>query len=161
MREAWYDTAQICLNGHIITSSAKESPKQLKKFCDKCGQKTITSCTNCNTEIRGYYIIPNVFYPGGLDKAPGYCHECGQPYPWTESAFEAIKELIEISSVADAEKASVIKDLSDLAVETPRTKVAASKMRIFLKKAGKEVASGIRDIIVDIASEAAKKIILD
>jgi hypothetical protein len=46
--------------------------------------------------------------------------------------------------------------------ETPRTQVAALKFNIkhYLTKVGKEAAKASRDILVDIASETGKKILL-
>jgi hypothetical protein len=58
MINGWYDTAQICINGHIINSMSKSHPEHNKKFCDKCGAQTITNCPNCNAPIRGYYHAP-------------------------------------------------------------------------------------------------------
>jgi len=59
MENGWYDTAQICTNGHVINSMARSEPKHNKKFCDKCGAKTIMNCPNCNSPIRGdYHITP-------------------------------------------------------------------------------------------------------
>ncbi len=49
----WHDTAQICLNGHVITTHANTSPDLMQKHCDKCGEPTITKCPNCKSDIRG------------------------------------------------------------------------------------------------------------
>ena len=51
----WYDTAQICINGHVINSMSISHPEHNKKFCDKCGALTITNCPKCNTPIKGHY----------------------------------------------------------------------------------------------------------
>ena len=58
MSDGRYDTAQICINGHIINSMSISKPEHNKKFCDKCGEPTITNCQNCNAPIRGYYHPP-------------------------------------------------------------------------------------------------------
>ena len=34
-REHWYDTAQICTNGHIINSNARSEPEKNKDFCER------------------------------------------------------------------------------------------------------------------------------
>jgi len=49
--------------------------------------------------------------------------------------------------------------LDDLIVETPRTQLAAVRFKNLAAKAGRETAGALRSIIVDIASEAAKKAI--
>lgn len=79
---AQYHTAQICLQGHVITGDVNNGMSS--KFCSKCGEATITECPQCKTPIRGNLIIgENSGYP--LTKAPEYCTECGQPYPWFKS----------------------------------------------------------------------------
>lgn len=85
-----YDTAQICMNGHVVTSSFHDMPEFNKKFCDKCGQATITECPSCQTEIQGHYR-------GSMSvkksRAPAFCSGCGTPYPWTAASIEAAKVL--------------------------------------------------------------------
>lgn len=48
-----YDVAQICTNGHSITSALATVPGAAKKFCDECGAETIFACPNCEHPIRG------------------------------------------------------------------------------------------------------------
>ncbi len=60
MSDGWYDTAQICINGHVINSMSKSHPEHNKKFCDKCGEPTITNCPKCNAPIRGHYHEPHM-----------------------------------------------------------------------------------------------------
>ncbi len=79
---SWYNVMQACTNGHIITSTARDRPENLKKRCPQCGAKTITQCPNCNTDIQGYKHIPGVAH-GGPKAPPDFCHECGAAYPWT------------------------------------------------------------------------------
>jgi hypothetical protein len=89
-KDNWYDTAQICLNGHLINPWAVSSPERNQNFCGECGIKTITDCPHCKEAIRGRYhsrvFTLTAFYP------PKFCYHCGQPYPWTEAAIEAAKE---------------------------------------------------------------------
>jgi len=159
MATAYYDTAQICSNGHVANESVKGVPERNSTFCATCGAPTVTKCSNCSAEIRGMYL------PGGLAiippyHEPAYCHNCGKAYPWTDSKMEAAKELIELDDRnSDAEKTALAADLSDLVRDTPRTQVAATRFRKFVAKAASGTASALRDIAVDIASEAAKKTI--
>ncbi len=91
---------------------------------------------------------------------PKHCDQCGKPFPWTESKKDAALELFLLESGADdKEGAAFRKDLDDMVRETPRSPVAASRFKKAMTKVGKPIAEGIRDIIVDIASESAKKII--
>jgi hypothetical protein len=153
----WYDTAQVCLNGHVITSGIRTSPEEAAKYCSQCGAETITQCPQCHTDIRGYYHVPGVV--GGFRYVPpAFCHQCGKPYPWTESRLKAAEELIDLAEhVSVEEKRSLKNDLLALTCDTPRTNVAVAKMAEFLRKAGKEVGSAMRDILTNIASEAVRK----
>ena len=36
-------TAELWLNGHVITGDTANEPKKLSKFCGECGAKTIRS----------------------------------------------------------------------------------------------------------------------
>lgn len=91
--ERWYDIAQICLNGHVITSATKTAPKLKRRFCDKCGAPTITECPNCGADIRGYYHVPGELTLAATYRLPKFCRDCGVAYPWTESLLEAAHEL--------------------------------------------------------------------
>lgn len=77
----YYDTAQICLNGHMINDSYRSYPAHNKKFCDKCGKATITRCPSCGTDIKGDYHMDDVI-GGPTTPVPMNCHNCGKAYPW-------------------------------------------------------------------------------
>jgi len=91
--EGWYDTAQICLNGHVITSSTTTSPELKRQLCDKCGAATITECPKCGANIRGDYHVPGEPTLGETYRLPKFCRDCGVAYPWTESSLKAAHEL--------------------------------------------------------------------
>ena len=88
--EPWYDTMLVCENGHIITSLLKTQSWQAVKQCPTCGAVTISQCLKCRTEIRGYKHIPGHIFPP--DELPEYCHECGEPYPWTSKGAKMESE---------------------------------------------------------------------
>lgn len=151
-----YDTAQICLNGHVITSSVHNS-NMLQKFCSDCGEPTITACQHCNANIKGDYNVPNVFSIFEYYR-PSFCDNCGQQYPWTQSSKDAAYELIQFTdSLNENEKDDLKNSINDLLKDSPKTKVAEIKFKKYALKAGKEVASGLKDILIDIVSETAKK----
>lgn len=54
-----YRTAQICKNGHVITSNTNYTA-HLSNFCPECKAETISACPECNTPIRGQYDVPGV-----------------------------------------------------------------------------------------------------
>lgn len=158
----FYHVAQICLNGHVITDTYDQYPEFRQNFCDKCSAKTITKCPSCNSNIRGDYDdIDMVFISAGMTSAPAYCYNCGNPYPWTEDKLDATKELLALDSKLSNEELEYLSsNLNSLLIDTPKTKLVATKFKLGLSKLGKESAMAIRDIIVEIASESAKKIIL-
>src|ERR1700685_1957291 len=93
-------TAQICLNGHVVTSQLDNYPAMSQDYCSACGAKTVTKCQKCNDEIRGAsrYARPRDTVHGdriAIDYVrPAYCPNCGEPYPWTDSALKAAEDLV-------------------------------------------------------------------
>lgn len=83
-RRPWYDTMQVCLNGHVINDSHHKYPQRNKEFCTKCGQKTITQCPKCSDPIPGKMQDTGVFAPGSTPSAPEFCQHCGERFPWTQ-----------------------------------------------------------------------------
>ena len=154
----YYDGAVICKNGHVINSYARSYPESNSKYCDKCGEITISTCGNCGADIRG-----RLQYDGVVDFSdyiePAYCYACGRPYPWTERRIEALKEVAEMSELlSTVEKEEFNANIKDISVDTPRTKVAAVKVKNLGIKLGKDLWDGVvKPLIVDIASETAKK----
>lgn len=159
----YYQTAQICTNGHIITGNYDISNESHQNFCDKCGSETITSCPNCNSKIRGHYKVEGVAYLGSSMKSPpSYCYNCGKPYPWTESSLKSAQELLELEDILSKEELNYFNEnISSIIVDTPNSKVIATKLKIFISKASSTVGSALKDIIVEIGSETVKKIILN
>ena len=156
----WYDTARICLNGHVITDDIKTSSEE--SFCDRCGAATITECGKCRASIRGCPHAPwgefAVFMPY---KAPAFCFNCGVPFPWTESSLKAAHDLAnEISEIEKGERDILNQSLDDLVRDTPQTEVAAVRFKRIVSKLGPEVAGAFKTIVINIASETAKRIIL-
>jgi hypothetical protein len=154
-----YDLAQVCLNGHTVNEFARSSPEHNQKFCGKCGAETITVCQGCNHALRGVFHLS-----GAIDvseyRPPAFCHNCGKPYPWTERRLRAAKELIsEAERLSAEERESLNRSLDDLVRDAPSAQVAAMRFKKLLPRTGKEIAEGVRSIVVDIVSEAAKKLL--
>jgi hypothetical protein len=155
-----YDVAQICLNGHIITGMAGGSPEFQQKFCAKCGAATIMECPGCRAKIRGYYFVPGVIGVGEQLKTPAFCYNCGKPYPWTEIKIEAARELArELENLTDEEKDILTKSIDDIVSDSPRTTLGATRFKKIMSKVGKEGALALKEILVGVVSEAAKKMI--
>ena len=95
---------------------------------------------------------------------PSFCPDCGEPYPWTEASLKAAKELAdELDNLSLEEREILKKSLDDIMVmeDTPQTPVAATRFKKLIVKAGKPAAEAFRKLLIDVASETAKKIILE
>ncbi|MBN2507599.1 MAG: DUF2321 domain-containing protein [Verrucomicrobia bacterium] len=159
MAEGFFDTAQICKNGHVVNDSMKRLPAANAAFCAKCGEPTISECESCHASIRGYYQVPGVIgYAERSTSAPGFCHQCGKPYPWTERRLQAALELVgELDELAPEERETLRRSLGDLARQGPATDLAAVRSRRILKKLSKEAHDMARSVIFELLSESARK----
>jgi hypothetical protein len=158
MNGSFYDTAQICLNGHVINDNYRLYPEHNQRHCDKCGEPTIITCPHCNAAIRGSYEVPGVAVMGAPAPAPAFCHECGQSYPWTEKRLETAKYLAEEFDQLDEAEIQALKGtLDDLVRETPKTELASFRFKKLMKKAGKGAYDAMKDILTDLVSETVKK----
>jgi hypothetical protein len=154
-----YESAQICLNGHVITSLSHSYPGALQNFCTKCGAETISQCRSCHLEIIGTSTSANL--PSHFEySAPAYCPHCGAAYPWTESRLKAAKELAEeLDGLKSEEKILLKQSIDGLVKDTPGTSLAATRFKKLAAKGGKAAAAGFKEILIDIISETAKKMI--
>jgi len=157
--ETWYDTAQICLEGHMVNSCAESQPESNKNFCSKCGAATILACSKCSAKIKGHAHISGVISTRE-HKPEKFCDSCGHPYPWSESRLKAALDLAaELDGLTDQDRDDLRKSLPDLLRDVPNTPVAATRFKkIFLKVKGKG-GELIWDIIKSVASAEATKII--
>ena len=158
MKDNYYDTAQICLNGHTVNSNAISSPQLNQKHCAKCGEQTITKCPACNTAIRGYYTPAGSFELYGYYYKPAYCHNCGEAFPWTTSSLKAASELVDELEALNPEEKQQLKDsFPDIVKDTPKTVVAGTRFKRLMEKAGAEAYDGMKSILINVVSEAVKK----
>jgi hypothetical protein len=84
---------------------------------------------------------------------------CGKPYPWTETALETARELIQELELSQEDKDTLEGTIDDLVTDSPKTQVAAMRFKRLVLKAGHGMLQVFRDILVDVASETAKKAI--
>jgi hypothetical protein len=155
-----YRVAQICINGHVINDSADEFSERNKKFCSYCGQPTIMNCPSCKESIRGFYYVSGVISLSHIYSEPSFCHNCGKPYPWTESKLNAAQELIsEDERLSKEDKETLSLALPDLVTDTPKTQLAATRFKKLISKAVSATGEGLKQILVDIVSESAKKML--
>lgn len=155
---SYYEIAQICLSGHIINTESRNNQECNKAFCSRCGEQTIIACTHCEGSIRGRRMTYGNQPYRYTYHTPSYCDKCGKPYPWTLNSQEAAYELIELSEdLNDVDKEDFKLTITELVKDTPKTTVAIVKFNKYLGRAGKVVATGLKDILVDVVSEAVKK----
>ncbi len=155
--EPAYDVAQICLNGHLINEASVGYPDSNQEFCSKCGVKTIRVCQSCSARIRGAFrdsYIPENYV------IPAFCSACGQPFPWTSAKIQTAHELAqELENISDEEKKILEQSIDEIVKDTPKTTLAATRFKKILFNTSKPVVDAFRDILVDIASETAKKLL--
>jgi hypothetical protein len=150
-----YGTAVICEEGHVASIHVEQNPHQNKPFCPECGAKTITKCPSCSTPIPGYELDSMSLAPY---KRPGFCVECGKSYPWTEKLLQSAADTADlVEGLNDAEKAMLKRSLEEIIRGTPSADTAAQKVKILAVKAGKWSADLLKNLLVEIGSEAALK----
>lgn len=153
-----YKTAQICLNGHVITTNIENHEQP---YCSKCGTKTITHCPNCGEHIQGKYLIDGVLT---LNKSqyvtPWYCHSCGTPYPWTQKILSNAVELLSLDGELDADTQELIKNaIPNLLVDTPETPISIANYRSGISKAGQIVRDSMFQLLSSVLSESIKNLL--
>ncbi len=154
----YYNQSQICLNGHIITRNINRNPELGEKYCRICGAETICECLKCKTPIRGEYEVEGVVcLSTHKHSAPAYCHNCGEPYPWTEDALETTRMILdEEESLNGDEREKLKKSLPDLISDTPRTSLAVLRFKKVLSSVGSITKDALMKFAVSMACEVAK-----
>jgi len=155
--ERWYDTAQVCLNGHIVNSMSILHPERNSSYCEVCGEPTMAKCPNCGQIIRGYLHVPGVIYQAN-DVPPSFCYGCGEPYPWTELKLKAARELVdEYKGLKKKEKEVLKKSIDDIVADTPEAAVGAVRFKKLAVKLGRSTSDALRDLLIDIVSETIRR----
>ena len=153
-----YDTAQICLNGHVVNAYTRLDSGSNQDHCGECGEPTVTACATCKTAIRGP-LMPSVdFFDATPYPVPGYCHKCGTPFPWTQRRLDAAHALAdEFDALTPEEREQLTGTLPSLFVDTPRTVAAEFTFKRLMRKVGMEGSDAMRRILIDVVSEAVRK----
>lgn len=146
--------AHICKNGHVLIERHRLSNEP---FCEKCGAEILNRCPCCYTPIKEWSLGDEYTLPPHYDR-PSYCRNCVSPYPWTTAALESAAQLIADEGELDAElQEKVIESLPDIIAETPKTNLAAIRMKKALSAAGKFAADGLRQFVIDFGCELVKQ----
>lgn len=151
-----YDTAQICLNGHVITTNV--SSNNTENFCSRCGCPTITKCPSCSAEIRGFRNDDILMVIGAEYTVPYYCYNCGSPYPWTQKILDNAVEILSLDGSLNNDEKILIKNaIPNLLVDVPDTPISISQYKKIISNAGDIVKNSLHNLLVDVVSETAKK----
>ena len=148
-----YYNATICLNGHVIDKYLAD----VEKYCSICGKETFSFCSCCNSPIRGKVKADGVIVATHYKK-PFYCYNCGTPYPWTQKILDNAVELVSLDDELDASSKELIKNaIPELLIDSPTTPLAVAKYQKGVSKAGQLVKDSLRQLLIDVISETAKK----
>ena len=158
MRTKGYDVAQVCLNGHVINERSEDHPEHNTKHCVDCGEKTITSCQECDWKIRGKSTIPGGLITGYVAPAPNYCIECGKPYPWTQRKLEAFRELVDVLSLSQDHKTVLLDGVTHIIRDTTETNVTCVKFSNIISTL-KQHKQPLIDTLSKIATNHAKELL--
>ena len=143
--------AQVCPNGHISNLMKGNIQTNVDNYCEKCGEKTFNHCPHCKNPIR--YRKPPL---------PAYCFSCGSPFPWTEKRIATAIELsVEDNQLNEEELKQFKESINEIAKDTPAVPLAAKRFLKLIAKLSKRTEEAVYKIIVDLASETTKKILID
>ena len=163
--------AIYCRNGHFIGFVPETNPRyrhvgvfhewqerqaQEKMarlaFCSQCGADNINGCLYCETTIEDDEEYRSA--------RPSYCCTCGKPFPWIETALKTAEKYTDDLQELDAEDRADLKaTFIDLTRNTSRTDIAANRFMGHVRKLSSTAGEVLKGIIIEIASEAAKRII--
>ena len=153
-----YFYASICLNGHC-SDSCLSVPVAQERYCEHCGEKIITLCPNCRTAIRGRYDYGAENVLDFTDyNPPLYCYSCGKAFPWTQTALDTAKELIESDDKLSLDqRQKLIEILPDTIRETPKTPLATARFQKAFKSVSRFTVDALRQFLIDFGCEYLKK----
>lgn len=166
-----YDIASICGNGHVICKAITFEHHKNADFCKDCGEKAITECPKCDFAIQGApHPTPAVRYRAQLHqqaaedafdtvcyRAPSYCRNCGEAYPWTATKIEAaINMFLEFGGLDKAQMATIKQDVTNVSKDIPGTELSAMKIKKIWDSTPVAIA---REIIMEFSSRTAAKIL--
>lgn len=163
-----YYPGYICENGH-------EQMNESNNYCPDCGAKIFNRCEHCDDVIkRGYNdgepIFANPYNPDELSgyehfqipfddfKVPNYCHNCGEPYPWTEKFLREYKEILELQT-EDMDKIiqENIYKATEEAIKQKFTKNSTIILGLHLKK----LAPQVKGIMINLLNSVATSEVID
>ena len=158
-----FQNACICKAGHICNDCTQLMPELNYKFCNICGEETVTHCSACNTAIQGALVrYDELFQQWSVERnlnfEPAYCPECGTPFPWTQERLHAAQGIIDmLDELSDEQKEELKKIIPDLTVERPRTQLST----LLLAKAFEKISSFGKEFLIKWLNDNAVATVLE
>ena len=143
-------SARYCLNGHLLDEHVELaiSPLHDAPFCSRCGEKTLTECSECHTKITGSDDYTSKKYP-----QPSYCSGCATAFPWTERLTQKlIKELTKEDSQL------LIEELPNLTNDTPATEAAVVRIKEMIQRLKPSARDLTKATLSGLVTEGAKRL---
>lgn len=157
---AYYDVAQVCLNGHMINDHARSRPLHNQEYCTRCGAKTLTACPSCQKPIRGDLNVEGVVdLTGRQIPVPPFCQYCAKALPWTESRLEAASALADQLQLDIPERALVEKSIEEMVKDTPRAPAEAIRFKTIVQRAQPWGFAAFKEILNAVVSESVKRML--
>lgn len=123
------ETAQVCLNGHLITARAVSQPESRRERCPHCNEVTISECLACNAAIPGWQPGAAVYGARKAYRVPNFCANCNQSHPWLLRTLRDVSRTYRKLPLTLEENAVLKADLLHLVIETQRSILAARRTR--------------------------------
>lgn len=155
-----FETALVCLNGHLVNAAYHAKPRRNVRRCERCGVETISRCYQCKEPIRGDEHVDDRWrgYVNPLTRPPAFCHDCGDPYPWTEAKRRALADVIdELQDLDPAERYKLKASIGDLIAQTPGTDLAVVRVKRAIAKVGERAGKLFAKVVTDVACETARR----
>lgn len=122
-----------------------------RAFCSTCGLANVFECPHCEAAIESD--------EEHAPERPAYCSSCGKPFPWTETALKAANEYADqLEELSAEDRAALRATFNDLTTDTPRTELAATRFKKFVRRIGPTAGDVLKNLVVNFATEAAKKL---
>ncbi len=156
-REDGYCVAQVCANGHVITTTADLGPP-LKPRCAKCGADTFVKCPKCGETIQGAWPPDDSgLVTGPPFKFASYCPGCGAAYPWQARKVAAARLVAqEFDGLSREEREQLAESVEELARDTPQQDVAVVRVKRIIGKIGGAAREVLVSALVKVATAEAK-----
>jgi len=155
-----HDVAEVCLRGHVTTGGIHELSQYRRKHCPKCGEPTITECRECAAELIGNPVDMLGFVTdSGESYIYDFCHNCGKPYPWTETRQHALYEAIEeLSSTLNEEEIDKLKaSVPDVIASTEKSDIAVARFKRIKERVGGPLGTMVINVLSNVATEYVKE----